>query len=79
MGTGVRVERIFRDALRIEVPSPTTDVIATGMLDSLGLVTLLTEIEREFAVSIPLDELDIEELRTVERIATMVDGLTARA
>jgi acyl carrier protein len=74
--TGCRVERIFRDALRINVPSATTDVIGTGLLDSLALVTLLVEIEQEFCVAIPLDRLEMEELRTVERIAAMVDDLT---
>jgi acyl carrier protein len=70
--TAVRIERIFHDALGVAVPSPTTDIIATGVLDSLALVTLLYELEQEFSVTIPLD-LDIESLRTIERLAELVD------
>jgi acyl carrier protein len=40
---------------------------------------MLFEIEREFGVTIPLDELDVERLRTVERIAALVERLTPRA
>jgi acyl carrier protein len=75
MDTVDRIARIFHDALNVAVPSATTDIIAAGILDSLGLVTLLVEIEEQFAVTIPLDEIDVDGLRTVERIAALVDHL----
>jgi D-alanine--poly(phosphoribitol) ligase subunit 2 len=77
MSTGERIERIFREVLIIEVPSTTTDIVAAGLLDSLALVTLLFEVEQEFAVSVPLENLDIESLRTVERIEALVERLGA--
>ena len=46
----------------------------SGLLDSLALVTLLFEVEQEFQVEIPLDSLDVENFRTIERIARLVDG-----
>jgi acyl carrier protein len=70
-----RIERILRDALSIEVPSATTDMIAAGFLDSLALVTLMFEAEQEFHVTVPLANLDIEDLRTVERVAALIDRL----
>ncbi len=75
-GIDERIERIFRQVLFIEVPSPSTDIIAAGLLDSLALVTLLFEIEQEFEVSVPLENLDIEGLRTVARIAELVESLS---
>ena len=69
-----RIERLFLDALGVEVSSPALDIIESGILDSLALVTLLFELEREFSVTIPL-ELDIESLRTVERLATLVERI----
>jgi acyl carrier protein len=72
--TAGRIDRIFRDSLAISMPSPETDLVAAGLLDSLSLVTLLVEVEREFGVQIPLD-LDIESLRTVARLAELLDGL----
>ena len=61
--------------MNVDVPSPTTDIVAAGLLDSLALVTLLFEVEREFDLTIPLEDLDIESLRTVERIAAVTERL----
>jgi len=68
-----RIERIFRDALGVAVDSPEMDLIDAGVLDSMGLVTLLFELEREFSVTISLD-VALESLRTVEGLAALVDG-----
>jgi acyl carrier protein len=73
-----RIARIFLDALGVEVSAPTLDIIENGILDSLALVTLLFELEREFSVTIPL-ELDLESLRTVERLATLVERIAGQA
>lgn len=75
MSIDERIERIFRDALSIEVPSVNADIIADGLLDSLALVTLLFEIEQEFGVTVPLENLDVDALRTVEQIAALVERL----
>jgi acyl carrier protein len=63
--------------LNVERPSPDTDLITGGLLDSLALVTLLFEIEQEFAVQLSLESLDIEALRDVRRIAVLIDELMA--
>lgn len=75
MGAAERIRAIFREALAIEVADVTTDVVQTGLLDSLALVTLLFELEQEFEITIPLDDLDLEDVRTVERIVAFVDHL----
>ena len=69
-----RVQRLFVEALNIQVPSPDTDLIDGGLLDSLALVELLFAIEREFDVSIPLEDLDIDTFRTARGIAGFVEG-----
>jgi acyl carrier protein len=71
--TTERVRRLFRESLNMEVASEQTDLIDTGMLDSLALVELLFEIEREFQVDLALDELDIDNFRTIERIGEFVE------
>jgi acyl carrier protein len=68
------VLEIFRSALDIEVPDPETDVIETGLLDSLGLVVLVTELEQRFNVRIPFETLEIERFRTVRSIASLVEA-----
>lgn len=70
-----RLGRVFEDALDMPAPAPDRDILEAGMIDSLGMVTLLFEIEQEFAVQIPMDTLDIEDLRTTERIATLIGQL----
>ena len=51
------------------MPSPDTDLIEGGLLDSLALVELLFALEHEFAVTIALDKLDIDEFRSIRSIA----------
>ena len=74
-----RVERLFVDALNIHVASPETDLIESGMIDSLTLVELLFAIEREFSLTIPFDELEIESFRTVNRIGELVAAADRQA
>jgi D-alanine--poly(phosphoribitol) ligase subunit 2 len=64
-----RITAIIREALAVEVPSPTTDLIATGLIDSLALVSLIVEIETELGVELPLDDFDPDRFRTVETMA----------
>ena len=64
--------RLFADHLAIEVPSTETDLIEIGLLDSLAMVDLLVQLEREFGFTVVMDELDVEDFRSVERIAAYV-------
>jgi acyl carrier protein len=68
-----RVQRLFVETLNVEVPSPDTDLIEGGLLDSLALVELLFALEREFAVTIALENLDIDSFRSIRSIAGFVE------
>jgi acyl carrier protein len=67
-----RITSIIREALAVEVPSPTTDLIDGGLLDSLAMVSLIVEIEAEMGIELPLDDFDPDHFRTVERMAAFV-------
>jgi acyl carrier protein len=67
-----KIRGIFSDTLNIDVPSDETDLIEAGYIDSLALVELLFAIEREFSVSVPLDELEIDNFRNVVSISELV-------
>jgi methoxymalonate biosynthesis acyl carrier protein len=69
-----RIQALFEDALSVPAPAPDVDIITGGLLDSLALVTLLFEMEVEFGVQIALDSLEIEDFRTIERIAALLDA-----
>jgi D-alanine--poly(phosphoribitol) ligase subunit 2 len=66
------IERIFNDTLSIAPPDPDLDIVDAALLDSLGLVTLLFELEQELGVQLPLESLDVEDFRTVGRIVQLV-------
>ena len=67
------VSALFRDRLGIEVPSPECDLIENGLLDSLRLVELLLEIESSLGCRIPVDEIDLDDLRSVRRIVRLIE------
>jgi Acyl carrier protein len=67
-----RIRQLILNQLNIDVPSAETDLIETGLLDSLALVELVFQIEQEFQLAIPLDELEVESFRTVRRIGELV-------
>jgi acyl carrier protein len=75
--TTERVHRLFVETLSTQPPSVDADLIDSGLLDSLALVELLFALEREFGLSIPLEELDIETFRTVRSIADYVEAMPA--
>jgi acyl carrier protein len=63
---------LFDEALHIEVPSPDTDLIESGLLDSLQLVQLLLHIEERMGTRIPLEEVELDDLRSVGRLAELI-------
>ena len=69
---GQRLRDLFTAVLHVEAPAPDTDLIDGGHLDSLGLVELLAAIEVEFAIEIPLDEIEIDRIRTLDRLGALV-------
>lgn len=71
-----RIQALFEQALNVPAPAPDLDIIDRGLLDSLALVTLLFEMEVAFGVTFPLDSLEIEDFRTIERIAAVVAAQT---
>lgn len=67
-----RLRALFLDELHLELPSADTDLLATGLLDSLAFVELMLQLESRFGVVVRLDEIDLEQFRTVRSIARTV-------
>jgi D-alanine--poly(phosphoribitol) ligase subunit 2 len=72
-----RLAGLFADALHVEVPSADADLFDAGILDSLAFVELLLQLEREFGVETSVDDLELDNFRSLERIAAFVGARTA--
>ena len=71
-----RIAGVFSGALHLDVPAFDTDLFDTGVLDSLAFVELLLQLEREFGVTTSVDDLEVENFRSIDSIA---DFVAARA
>jgi len=67
-----RLGALFVESFHIEVPSPDTDLLETGILDSLQFVELLMQLEQRFGFRIKIEDIDLDDLRTLARIARVV-------
>jgi methoxymalonate biosynthesis acyl carrier protein len=63
---------LFATTLHIEAPGPDADLLEEGILDSFQFVELLVQMEKKFSLRIDIAEIDLEDLRTLERIAELV-------
>lgn len=63
---------LFVETFHVEVPSTDTDLLQTGILDSLQLVELLLQLEQRFDLRLALDDIDLEDLRTLGRLARLI-------
>jgi acyl carrier protein len=69
-----RVRGLFLNVLTVDPPEPGTDLIESGLLDSLTLVELIVALEQEFELAIPLDALEIDDFRSIESITAFVEA-----
>jgi acyl carrier protein len=73
------VQGLLQQQLNIEPPEPSVDIIETGLLDSLALVELLFSIEHELGVEIPVDRLELDDLRSISAIAQLIERCEAES
>src|SRR2546430_12286758 len=52
-----RLIRLLRDRLHLDVPSADTDLVETGLMDSLQFVQLVLHLEEDFGIHISLEDL----------------------
>jgi acyl carrier protein len=71
----VQIQYLLAEKLLVEVESPEEDLLKAGVLDSLALIQLLVHIEERFGVKISLDDLEIDDLRSVNSIACLVSQI----
>ena len=66
---------MFSQKMHLEVPSPQTELLGEGILDSLAFVSLLVCLEDEFLhAEISLENLEFDNFRSIEKIAEFVSN-----
>lgn len=71
-GVRERVASLFSRGMNLDIPSMDTDLFDTGVLDSLAFVELLLLLEREFGVTTSVEDLEVENFKSIARIADFV-------
>ena len=67
-----KLSALFADVMHVEVPSVSTDLFDTGILDSQRFVELLLHIEQNFNTRIDIEDFEIENFRCIEKIAALI-------
>lgn len=69
---GRGLAEIFAEVLGIPLPDPDVELISSGLLDSMSIVTLVVEIEDTFDIEIATEDLDLTSFSTVRGMAQMI-------
>jgi len=72
--TSERLRDILANTLGTTAPDPDTDLVQSGLLDSLALVELLVAVEQEFAITFSPEELEIESFRSLKALTELVES-----
>jgi acyl carrier protein len=66
------VQNVLKTVLNTTQPLENVDLIETGIMDSLALVSVIMELETVFNVTIPFEKLEIDNFRTLDSISQFI-------
>ena len=67
------VESVVHARLDVPAEADGIDLLEMGYVDSLGLIELIAELETVLGVELPLDQLELDDLRSIDRICAFLD------
>jgi acyl carrier protein len=67
-----KILEIFLECFDTQIASADVDLLEGRLVDSLKIVDLVLQLEQRFGVSLVFEELEIEDFRTVARLAERV-------
>jgi acyl carrier protein len=73
------IQSFLLETLSIQVDSEETDLLETGVLDSVAQVNLLLYLEEHFRLHLPMENLEIDSFRSVANIAELVASYSRAA
>lgn len=68
-----RILNLLSERVHVKAPSADTDLMESGLLDSLTLVELMSSLEEQFGIHISFDEVEIDNFRSARSIADFVN------
>ncbi|WP_033429268.1 acyl carrier protein [Saccharothrix syringae] len=74
-----QVRAFFTSALPETHLEPDQDYFALGLVNSLLALELVTHVEKNFAIRVEVEDLDLDNFRTLNRIAAFVRGKLSAA
>ncbi|WP_411970304.1 acyl carrier protein [Saccharothrix longispora] len=74
-----RLRAFFASVLPEIDLEPDQDYFALGLVNSLLALELVTRVEKEFGIEVDVEDLDLDNFRTMDRIAAFVRGKLAAA
>jgi acyl carrier protein len=67
-----QIGKIFADKLNLTVSSVDSDLFVGSGLDSLTFVELLAQLETEYGITIQLDDLELDNFRSIGKIGNFI-------
>jgi D-alanine--poly(phosphoribitol) ligase subunit 2 len=71
------IRSVLRDHLHVLVESPDTNLLEAGLVDSIGLVELILQLEDRFRMALPMESLELDDLRSINTIAELITRLSS--
>ena len=68
-----QILELLEKELHLAVPAVETDLFEAGIMDSLVFVDLLVQLERVFRINIDMEQIEIEDFKSVEAISIFVN------
>ena len=63
----------FKDSTDVELTAD-TPLLESGVVDSMGVMTLIAFIENEYGLVLDMDDLTIENFATIKDIKNLING-----
>jgi pyruvate-formate lyase-activating enzyme/acyl carrier protein len=71
-GLAHEIQSLITETLLVKVEAADTDLLATGLLDSLHLIELLVQLEQRFNVRFDYQSLELDDLRSPATLSALV-------
>ena len=63
---------VVDDTIEIDVRDDDSDLLGSGLVDSFGLVEILTALEASFGITVDMQALELDDVRSVNALARYV-------